>query len=178
MNLAEPRILMRRGREVRTGLWKRPAGGPVLVAELGLQGDLVGDLRIHGGRDKAVYAYAVEDTVWWEAELGRGLGPGFFGENLTVRDVDANGASPGEVWEVGQAMLEVSDPRTPCWKLEEKVGEPGFMERFVAAQRPGTYLRVLREGEVAPGDTVRVLNPRSRSCCARAGGSPSRPPGA
>jgi len=87
VNLAEPRILMRRGREVRTGLWKRPADGPVFVGELGLKGDLIGDLRIHGGRDKAVYAYAEEDISWWEGELDRELGPGFFGENLTVRGI-------------------------------------------------------------------------------------------
>ncbi len=158
VNLAEPRILMRRGREVRTGLWKRPAAGPVFVGELGLRGDLVGDLRIHGGRDKAVYAYAVEDTDWWEGELDRELGPGFFGENLTLRDIDASNAAAGELWEVGQALLEVTEPRTPCWKLAQKVGEPGFMKRFVAAGRPGTYLRVLREGEAAAGDRVRVLS--------------------
>jgi MOSC domain-containing protein YiiM len=158
VNLAEPRTLMRRGREVRTGLWKRPAERPVLVGELGLHGDLVGDLRIHGGRDKAVYAYAVEDTRWWEGELERELGPGFFGENLTVRDIDASGAPAGELWEVGKALLEVTEPRTPCWKLAERVGAPGFMKRFVAAQRPGTYLRVRREGEVAAGDPVRVLS--------------------
>lgn len=163
VNLAEPRVLMRRGREVRTGLWKRPVDGPVLVGELGLQGDLVGDLRVHGGRDKAVYAYAVDDIRWWEDELERDLGPGFFGENLTVRGIDASGARPGERWEVGQALLEVTEPRSPCWKLAEKVGVPGFMKRFVAAQRPGTYLRVVREGEVAAGDRVRVLSPRRRS---------------
>ena len=154
---------MRRGREVRTGLWKRPAEGPVFVGELGLEGDLIGDLRVHGGPHKAVYAYALDDVTWWEGELGRELGPGFFGENLTVRDIDASNALPGEVWEVGQALLEVSAPRTPCWKLAEKVGDPGFMQRFLAAQRPGTYLRVLREGEVAARDPVRLLSRPRRS---------------
>ena len=158
VNLAEPRTLTRRGREVHTGLWKRPAEGPVLVGELGLRGDLVGDLRIHGGRDKAVYAYEAEDIAWWADELQRELGPGFFGENLTVRDIAASGARAGEVWEVGHALLEVTEPRTPCWKLAYKVGEPGFMKRFVAARRPGTYLRVLHEGEVAAGDSVRVVS--------------------
>jgi len=158
VNLAEPRVLVRRGREVRTGLWKRPAAGPVFVEELGLRGDLVGDLRIHGGREKAVYAYAIEDTAWWEGELDRELGPGFFGENLTLRGIATSGASAGERWEVGPVLLEVTEPRTPCWKLAEKVGEPGFMKRFAAAQRPGTYLRVLREGEVAEGDPVRLLS--------------------
>jgi MOSC domain-containing protein YiiM len=152
VNLAEPRTLLRRGREVRTGLWKRPAEGPVSVGELGLEGDLVGDPRVHGGREKAVYAYAIEDTRWWEGELDRELGPGFFGENLTLRGIDLSGARAGDVWEVGQALLEVTEPRTPCWKLANKVGETGFIKRFAAARRPGTYLRVLREGEVAAGD--------------------------
>ena len=163
VNVAVPRVLVRRGREVRTGLWKRPAAGRVRVHELGLAGDLVGDLRIHGGRDKAVYAYAYEDTEWWEAELGRDLGPGFFGENLTLRGIDASGALAGERWAVGAALLEVTEPRTPCWKLAEKAGEPGFMKRFLAAGRSGTYLRVVIEGGVAAGDEARVLSRPRRS---------------
>jgi len=157
VNLAEPRTLMRRGREMRTGLWKRPAEGAVAVRELGLEGDLQADKRVHGGRHKAVYAYALEDVQWWEAELGRELGPGFFGENLTVRGVDVSGALIGERWEVGSTLLEVSEPRHPCWKLQTKVGEPRFIKRFAQAGRPGAYLRVLLEGEVQAGDEVVVI---------------------
>ena len=157
VNVAEPRTLTRRGREVPTGLWKRPVEGPVAVRELGLAGDLHADRRVHGGPDKAVYAYACEDTEWWEAELGRELGPGFFGENLTLRGVEVSGARVGERWEVGSALLEVSEPRHPCWKLATKVGEPRFVRRFEQAGRPGAYLRVLREGEVRAGDPVLVL---------------------
>ena len=156
VNLAEPRTLLRRGREVRTGLWKVPAGGPVRVHEQGFEGDLVGDLRIHGGLQKAVYAYAAEDTAWWEAELGRELGPGYFGENLTLSGIDVSGAPVGERWRVGSALLEVTEPRSPCWKLAAKVGERGFERRFARAGRPGTYLSVAQPGAVSPGDPVKV----------------------
>jgi len=156
LNLAEPHTLRRRGQDVVTGLWKVPVERPVRLLAEGVEGDLVGDLRLHGGEQKAVYAYAVEDIAWWEAELERELGPGFFGENLTLSGVDVTGAPPGQRWRVGQTELEVTQPRSPCWKLEEKVGEPGFMKRFVRAGRPGMYLRVLREGEVRAGDAVEV----------------------
>ena len=157
VNLAEPRTLVRRGREQTTGLWKRPVAGPVAVHDLGLEGDLQADKRVHGGPDKAVYAYAREDVEWWEAELGRELGPGFFGENLTLAGVDVSGARVGERWEIGSTVLEVTQPRRPCWKLQTKVGEAGFVKRFERAGRPGAYLRVLREGELRAGDEVRVV---------------------
>lgn len=156
VNVAEPRTLMRRGREVPTGLWKRPVEGAVAVRELGLAGDIQADRRVHGGHDKAVYAYASEDVAWWEAQLGRELGAGFFGENLTLRGVEVSGARIGERWEIGAVVLEVSEPRHPCWKLQQKVGEPGFVRRFAEAGRPGAYLRVRREGELRAGDAVVV----------------------
>lgn len=163
VNIAEERTLERRGRSVRTGLWKLPVEGPVAVGELGLAGDFQADARVHGGRDKAVYAYAEEDVAWWEEQLGRVLGPGFFGENLTLRGVDVNGARVGERWEVGSAVLEVTEPRGPCWKLQRKVGEPNFVRRFAEAGRPGTYLRVLRPGEVRARDRVRVVSSPTRT---------------
>ena len=158
VNVAREHALERRGRAVRTGLWKLPVAGPVAVGELGLEGDFQVDRRVHGGRDKAVYAYAEEDLAWWEGELGRPLGPGFFGENLTLRGVDVNGGRVGERWEVGTAMLELTEPRGPCWKLQQKVGEPRFVKRFAQARRPGAYLRVVRPGEVSAGDTVRIVS--------------------
>ena len=157
VNVARERTLERRGRAVRTGLWKLAVAGPVAVGELGLDGDFQGDRRIHGGRDKAVYAYAEEDIAWWEDQLGRALGPGFFGENLTLRGVDVNGGRVGERWEVGTALLELTEPRGPCWKLQAKVGEPRFVKRFAQAGRPGAYLRVVRAGGVRAGDAVRVV---------------------
>ena len=163
VNVAGERTLERRGKEVRTGLWKLPVARPVPVGELGLEGDFQGDRRLHGGRDKAVYAYAEEDVAWWEEQLGRELGPGFFGENLTLRGVDVSGAAAHERWEVGTALLEVTEPRGPCWKLQAKVGEPRFVKRFAEAGLAGVYLRVVRPGEVSAGDPVRVVERGGRS---------------
>ena len=156
VNLAEPRTLMRRGREMTTGLWKRPVAGPVAVGRLGLDGDLVADEQHHGGTDKALYAYAAEDVAWWERQLGRELGAGFFGENLTLRGVDVSASHIGERWRIGRTLLEVSEPRRPCWKLAAKVAEPRFVKTFGQAGRPGAYLRVLQEGEVRAGDRIEV----------------------
>lgn len=158
VNVAEPRTLRRRGRDAPTGLWKRSVEGAVVVGRLGLEGDVQADRRVHGGAQKAVYAYAVEDVRWWEEQLGRALGPGFFGENLTLRGVDVSGARIGERWEIRSALLEVSEARHPCWKLATKVGEPSFIKRFAGAGRPGAYLRVVREGELRAGDAV-VVSP-------------------
>jgi MOSC domain-containing protein YiiM len=175
VNVARRRTLERRGRRQQTGLWKLPVEGPVAVGELGLEGDFQADRRVHGGPDKAVYAYAREDLAWWEDQLGRELGAGFFGENLTLEGVDVSGARVGERWEVGTALLEVTEARGPCWKLQAKVGEPRFVKRFAEAGRPGAYLRVVRPGEVGAGDTVQVVSvpadaPTITSFDARAGG--------
>jgi MOSC domain-containing protein YiiM len=157
VNLADVRTIERRGKPVRTGIWKLPAEGRVAAGRLGLAGDVQADRVVHGGPDKAVYAYAREDTEWWEAELGRPLGHGTFGENLTLSGVDACGALVGERWRIGSAVLEVSEPRLPCWKLATKMGDAHFIKRFANALRPGTYLRVIEEGELAAGDEVEVV---------------------
>lgn len=155
VNVAEPRTLARDGEELPTGLFKRPVAGPVAVGPLGLEGDLQADSRVHGGVDKAVYAYAAEDIAWWEERLARELGPGFFGENLTLRGVDVSGAASGARWHAGGVVLEVTEPRRPCWKLATRVGDPGFVKTFADAGRPGVYLRVIEAGELAAGDAVR-----------------------
>jgi MOSC domain-containing protein YiiM len=157
VNLADVRTIQRRGKPVQTGIWKLPAEGRVRAGREGLEGDVQADRRVHGGHDMAVYAYAREDTDWWESELGRPLGSGIFGENLTIRGVDVSGARVGERWRVGDTVLEVSAPRIPCWKLGVKMGDPRFVKRFGRALRPGAYLRVIEEGTVGAGDAVEVL---------------------
>jgi MOSC domain-containing protein YiiM len=154
VNVSGVRTMAMSDGEVPTGIFKEPVQGRVAVRELGLEGDAQADLTVHGGVDQAVYAYAIEDVEWWEAELGRPLGPGFFGENLTLRGVEVNDVQPGDTWEIGDTLLEVTKPRQPCRKLATKVGDLGFVRRFAQAGRPGTYLRVLREGTVAAGDEV------------------------
>ena len=156
VNVGGLRPLTVNGREVQTGIFKEPVEGHVSVGPLGLAGDVQADRRWHGGEDQAVYAYAIEDVEWWESQLGRELGPGFFGENLTLRGVDVTGAKPGDRWTAGGVTLEVTIPRTPCQKMAKKAGEPGFVKRFAKAGRPGMYLRVVETGDVAAGDPVEI----------------------
>lgn len=155
VNVGQPRTLEWRGRAVTTAIWKRPVEGPVPVAGVNLDGDDQADRRVHGGPDKAVYAYATEDYAWWSAALGP-LEPGTFGENLTTAGLDLDRAAIGDRWHVGDAVLEVAQPREPCFKLGIRMGDDGFPDRFAEAGRPGAYLRIVRPGSVRAGDTIRV----------------------
>jgi MOSC domain-containing protein YiiM len=147
-------------RTITTAIWKAPVDGRVPVGGVNLRGDDQADRSVHGGEHKAVYAYAWEDTLWWQSELGRELECGTFGENLTITGVDVPAALVGERWRVGSALLEVSEPRFPCFKLGLRMGDPTFLKRFAAARRTGTYLRIVEEGEVGAGDPVeRVSQP-------------------
>ena len=141
-----------------TGIWKLPVDRRVPATDMGLDGDMQGDLSSHGGPTKAVYAYAEEDYLWWEAQLGRTLPPGTFGENLTLRGIPVTGAHIGERWLIGSAEFEVTQPRQPCWKLGLKMEDQKFPNRFSEANRPGAYLSILKEGEVGSGDAVEVLH--------------------
>jgi MOSC domain-containing protein YiiM len=154
VNVGAARVVEYRGREATTAIWKDPVAGPVAVRGVNLEGDDQADRRFHGGADKAVYAYAVEDYAWWGAELGATPAPGTFGENLTVEGIDLTEAVVGERWLVGTTVLEVCQPRTPCWKLALRMGDDRFPARFDAAGRPGAYLRISRDGEVGAGDEV------------------------
>jgi MOSC domain-containing protein YiiM len=143
-------------RTVRTAIWKQPVEGRVRVRGVNLDGDEQADLTVHGGPDKAVYAYAIEEVRLWEEELERPLGPGFFGENLTTEGVDVSGAVLGERWRVGTTLLEVVQPRLPCFKLALKMEDPQFVRTFSRASRPGAYLKIIEEGELGAGDAVEV----------------------
>ncbi len=145
------------GRRAKSAIWKYPVPDRVRVRGVNVEGDDQADRAVHGGADKAVYAYAVEDQMWWESQIGRPLEYGELGENLTTEGIDITNAVVGEHWKVGNVLLEVSDPRVPCWKLAFRMGDPLFPRRFTAAGRPGTYLRILEEGELGAGDEIRVV---------------------
>jgi MOSC domain-containing protein YiiM len=113
---------------------------------------------VHGGPDKAVYAYASEDARWWASELEREIPPAMFGENLTLEGVDVSGAVVGSRWRIGTVELEVSQPRLPCAKLGTRFGDPAMVRRFGEASRPGAYLRIVTEGELGAGDDVEILS--------------------
>ena len=157
VNLAEMRKVPMGDLLYDTGIWKLPAKGRVEVKELGLMGDRQGDLNVHGGPLKAVYAYAEEDNRWWEGQLGKPVAPGSFGENLTLRGVAVTGALIGERWRIGSAEFQVTQPRQPCWKLGLRMEDRKLPNRFSEANRPGAYLSVVKEGDLAAGDTVEIL---------------------
>jgi MOSC domain-containing protein YiiM len=145
-----------RGGTVLSAIGKAPVDGRVRVEGVNLAGDDQADRSVHGGPDKAVYAYAVEDSRWWAGELGRDVPPGAFGENLTVEGVEVSGAVIGERWRIGTVELEVCQPRFPCFKLGLRFGDPKMLKRFTKAERPGAYLRIRREGELGAGDAIEV----------------------
>jgi MOSC domain-containing protein YiiM len=156
VNVGTPRPVQVNGHTVLTAIWKHPVSGRVPLRGVNLQGDDQADRTVHGGPDKAVYAYAREDIDWWETELQHPVGTAPFGENLTVSGLPVSEAVIGEQWMVGSALLQVAQPRLPCFKLGVRMGDPRFLKRFAAAGRPGAYLRILREGDIAAGDGIAV----------------------
>ncbi len=154
--------------EALTGIDKVPTPEPVLVRAPGtkrdgvgggLVGDTVCDRKHHGGDTKAVYAYAREDLDYWQSVLRRSLPGGVFGENLTTTGVDVNGAVIGERWRIGDELeLAVTVPRVPCGTFRGWIAERGWLRTFARAAMPGTYLSVVRLGQVRTGDPVRVIH--------------------
>jgi len=157
VNVGLPREFEYNGRPARSAIWKSPVVGRVAARGVNLTGDDQADRRAHGGPDKAIYAYAVEDLRWWAQEIGRPLQYGELGENLTTEGIDANGALVGERWAIGTTVLEVSEPRVPCWRLGVRMNDKFFPRRFTQALRPGAYLRLLVEGDVGAGDEIQVI---------------------
>nr|WP_243851556.1 MOSC domain-containing protein [Modestobacter marinus] len=142
----------------RSGIDKKPVTGRVAVHPLGLDGDVQVNRKHHGGEGQAVYAYAQDDAEWWEAELGRELPPGRFGENLRTSGLDLVGAVIGEQWQVGTALFQVTAWRTPCANFARFWDVPDLVKRFAARGATGAYLRVLQTGDVGAGDAVTVLS--------------------
>ena len=159
VNVAEPQILgMRSGAPVISAIAKQPVAGPTIFLGTGnLAGDRQADRRYHGGPDKAVYAYPADHLPIWREELGVEFGPGTFGENLTVAGWLEADIWIGDVWEWGEALLQVTQPRTPCYKLALHTQRPDLLKSFVATGRTGWYLRVLQPGNAPVGGPIRVV---------------------
>jgi MOSC domain-containing protein YiiM len=158
VNVGRPRTVEWFGRQVTTAIFKEPAAGRVRVAGINLEGDDQADRRVHGGSDKAVYAYAIEDYRWWTHELDQPMSPGTFGENLTTEGLDLTSTVVGERWQIGATQLEASAPRLPCFKLGIRMGDAAFVDRFSRAGRYGTYLRIVAEGDVGADDPIAVVH--------------------
>ena len=158
MNVGLPREVHRNGQTVTTGIFKEPVDGRIALRRLNLDGDRQADLTVHGGPNKAVYAYPAEHYEFWRRELpGMPLPWGTFGENLTVEGFLEDGVNVGDRFRVGSAELMVTQPRMPCYKLELKLGRDDMIERFLASGRSGFYFAVVREGEVEAGDAVELI---------------------
>jgi MOSC domain-containing protein YiiM len=147
-----------RGKGVATSIFKEPVTGRTLIAGINVEGDDQADRQVHGGVDKAVYAYAEEDYAWWGQELDRELAPGTFGDNITTSGIDVSGSVIGQRWRVGSSLLEVAQPRIPCFKLGIRMGTQTFPRRFSQARRPGAYLRIVEAGDAAAGDKIETIS--------------------
>jgi MOSC domain-containing protein YiiM len=156
VNVGGVRAFKYNGRPAQSAIWKSPALERIAARGVNLVGDDQADRNAHGGPDKVVYAYAIEDVRWWEQEIGRALAFGEFGENLTTEGIELNQALVGERWQIGTTVLEVSEPRIPCWRLGVRMNDRMFPRRFTEALRPGAYLRIVVEGDVGAGDEIRV----------------------
>ncbi len=151
-----PTTVSWQGGEVVTSIFKKPVAGPVMARGHNLEGDRQSDLQVHGGEFKAVYAYAAEHYPWWRSKLARELEPANFGENLTIAGLDEPDLRIGDVLRVGEAELEATLPRLPCFKLGIRFGDPGMVKAFAESRRWGIYFRVAREGRIAMGDIVAI----------------------
>ena len=162
INVGRPRLVQHRGQTLSTAIYKQPVAGPVRLSTLGLEGDDQADKSAHGGVDKAVYVYTEENYAWWQAELGGiELPPGELGENLTVTGMPDDQVGVGDRFQIGSAVVQVTQPRTPCLKLGIKMGRSDFVKQFHRAARTGFYLRVLEAGSVEAGDALRPLEKTS-----------------
>jgi MOSC domain-containing protein YiiM len=140
-----------------TGIFKEPVGTAVPVGTLGLAGDAICDLKHHGGEDQAVYLYGQPDYDYWSRELGQKMEPGTFGENLTVEELESAKICIGDRFLSGSLVMEVTSPRIPCNTFAQRMGDKTFPKKFLAANRPGIYCRVLSEGQVRAGDELEYM---------------------
>lgn len=158
VSVGKPRPVPWRGRTTLSAIFKAPVAGRVAVRRHNLDGDRQADLRVHGGPDKAVYAYPSEHYAWWAEQLpGAELPPAAFGENLTTAALIETEVRIGDEYRVGTARLVVTQPRQPCFKLGIRFGDQRMVKRFRDAGRPGIYFAVAEEGDVAAGDEIELV---------------------
>ena len=155
ISVGKSRQIEYNNRSITTGIYKHPIEGPVRISASGLEGDIQVDRKNHGGPDKAIYAYTVENYRYWESVLESAEFPyGQFGENFSVSGMPDDFVHIGDIFRMGRTLVQVTQPRVPCFKLGIKMGDPGFVDRFLRSGRVGFYLRVLEGGKVEVGDSI------------------------
>ena len=158
VNVGLPRKVTWQGKVVTTGIFKEPVNAPVMMRTLNLEGDQQADLTVHGGVNKAVYAYPSEHYGYWRTELpGVDLRWGMFGENFTTEGLLEEATYIGDRFGIGETEVMVTGPRMPCYKLGIKFGRPDIIKRFLASRRTGFYFAVVREGMVGAGDAIKLI---------------------
>jgi MOSC domain-containing protein YiiM len=157
LNVSRPKTIDYQGKPLQTGIFKEPVGTRLMLAVSQLEGDGQGDLINHGGADKAVCVYCAEHYAYWEDKLQRKLAYGAFGENFTVTGLLEHDVRIGDIYEVGDALVQVSQPRQPCFKLGVKHNEPQLPVLVQETGYTGYYLRVLRPGAVGAGSELRLI---------------------
>jgi MOSC domain-containing protein YiiM len=164
INVSLPKEIDFEGQKVTTGIFKEPIEGRIMLRTLNLDGDKQADLTVHGGPDKAVYAYPIEHYEFWrkvypDMEMPNGM----FGENFTIEGLMEIDVNVGDIFRIGSSKVVATQPRMPCYKLGVKFGRMDVLKKFLASGRSGIYFKVLKEGEVGAGDLiVRIKNDTNR----------------
>lgn len=156
INAGRRQTQQNKGREEVTGIYKIPLQGLVPITVLGIADDFIGSSKHHGGPDQALYVYGEADYDWWTKEIGREMLPGMFGENLIISGLECAGFNIGDYLHIGGAILQATAPRIPCGTFASRMEDPQWVKKYTAAERPGFYVRVLREGTLTAGQDVRI----------------------
>ena len=153
-NIGQPREVLWQGAKVKTGIYKEPVEA-ISIRKFFVEGDNVSDLRVHGGESKAVYGYPSEHFEFWRKEYpALTMNWGMFGENITTEGLLEQNILIGSVYRIGTALLQITEPRMPCYKLAAKFGSVDVIRRFMKSRKSGFYFTVLEEGIVNPGDQI------------------------
>ena len=163
-NIAQPKTIVWRGKQITTGIYKVPVSGPIYLGKEVVNGDEVSDRKVHGGIYKACYLFSADHYPYWKS-----LYPhltwdyGMFGENLTVSGLDETKILLGDVYNIGEALVQITQPREPCYKFGIKFGNQGVLKQFIAHARPGVYVRILEAGFVKVNDDMKLVEKAKNS---------------
>jgi MOSC domain-containing protein YiiM len=158
INIGKERTQQRKDYIETTGIYKMPVNEPVEIKLLGIDGDAICDTKNHGGVDQALYIYGGGDYAWWSNEIGKEIAPGTFGDNLTISELESAQFNVGDILHIGEVVLQITAPRIPCGTFATRMEDPQWVKKFRAAERPGLYCRVIKEGVVKANDAVTVEN--------------------
>jgi MOSC domain-containing protein YiiM len=157
LNIGMPRIVRYEDRDVATAIFKQPVDDGAFLTRTGFLGDKQGDLKNHGGLDKAACVHAYEHYSYWQEELNRQLAPGAFGENLTIAGMPEEAVCIGDLYQIGGAVVQVSQPRQPCYKINIRLDAENMPARIEGQGSTGYYLRVIEEGKIMNADVPTLL---------------------